>query len=198
MLETAPLVSFAVARGRCQACGVRITLLHPLGELAGLLSGAAILVCAPDWRALPLGAMAVALLGASVVDARTRRLPDLLVWITGAAATVLAVSRGMEHLAIGVAAALISVGILMVLRARSRARRGDVGLGLGDVKLVAALALWLGALTPWMVLAASLLGLAAFALRRSHDDRMAFGPAIAIAGFAIGLSMEAGLWPVLA
>jgi leader peptidase (prepilin peptidase)/N-methyltransferase len=76
----------------------------------------------------------------------------------------------------------------------SRTRRGDPGLGFGDVKLIGALALWLGDLTPWMVVGAAILGLVASALLKPSGGRLAFGPAIAASAWTLGLVREANLW----
>jgi leader peptidase (prepilin peptidase)/N-methyltransferase len=76
-------------------------------------------------------------------------------------------------------------------------RSGEPGLGLGDVKLLAALALWLGLATPWLIAAASLLGLLLMAITRPKDGRLAFGPAIAVSAWTIGIIGEAGQWPMM-
>ncbi|MDB5438838.1 MAG: prepilin peptidase [Caulobacteraceae bacterium] len=42
--QTLPLVSFALAGGRCRSCGGAIAVLHPLCELAGAVAGAALVL----------------------------------------------------------------------------------------------------------------------------------------------------------
>lgn len=192
--ETLPLVSFVVLKGRCRACKSPISAFHPLGELAGAVVGIAIACATPDWRALPLAIMAASLLGAAVIDARTRILPDALTATIALTGLWLSALGGLDQVIFGVVAAFLSGAVLLLLRGGFSALRGEVGLGLGDVKLFCALALWLGLVTPWMVFLAALLGLAMMLVRRGGDGKIAFGPMIAIAGLAIGLVMESGLW----
>lgn len=193
--QTVPVLSYIGARGACRACGSRIDPLHPAGELAGGLIGVSAVLARPGFDTLLVAALAFILWAAAVVDARTRRLPDVLT----AAAALIGVLLSLRHdpsamLAGGVACGCAFL-ILTGLRAlRSRQGR-DPGLGFGDVKLICALALWLGALTPWMVMAAAVLALVAQRWVRPPDGRMAFGPAIALAGLVIGLAMEGGWWP---
>ncbi len=193
--RTVPVVSYVQARGRCADCGARIPGLHLAGEVAGGALFVAVGLLTDPVRAALLLLLGVLLIAAAATDAVTQRLPNVLT--AGAALTcgLLAVLAGTASLLAGVTAAALSFLILEGLRRLSRGRRGDPGLGFGDVKLVAALALWLGALTPWMVTAAALAGLSAMAVLRPADGRLAFGPAIAVAAISIGYGREAGLWP---
>jgi leader peptidase (prepilin peptidase)/N-methyltransferase len=90
--------------------------------------------------------------------------------------------------------------ILLALRElrRRRASDGDPGLGLGDVKLFAGLALWLGAATPWALVAAASLGLVGWTLGGRGSGRIAFGPALAAGSWAVGVARDGGLIPWLA
>ena len=99
----------------------------------------------------------------------------------------------LEGVVAGLATLLILGGFSLIYERR----RGAVGLGLGDVKLFAALALWLGAATPWMVLASMVLGLVVAVVSPPIDRKIVMGPMIAVSGFAIGLLLEAGIWPRL-
>jgi leader peptidase (prepilin peptidase)/N-methyltransferase len=195
--ESLPIVSFVLLKGRCRACSTRISRLHLAGEAVGLLAGLAITVVAPDYRAIALSVMAVTLLAASVVDARTKILPDLMVTIVAVASTVLAASQGRDTLLAGLIAAAISLALLGGFSLQYERRRGHVGLGLGDVKLFSALALWLGPATPWMVVFAMVLGLITVTIAPPTDRKVVLGPMIALAGFSIGLLLETGLWPRL-
>lgn len=193
--ESVPLVSFAVLRGRCRTCSAPIAPFHPIGEATGLLAGVAIALAAPDYRALALGIMAAMLLAASVVDARIKILPDFMVAVVAVTATSLAAAKGLEVWFTGLVAALIVLVVLGGFAWLYERGRGQVGLGLGDVKLFAALALWLGAATPWMVIAAMVLGLILVAVRPPADRKVVLGPMIAAAGFSIGILIEMGIWP---
>lgn len=195
-LQTLPMVSFAVARGACPACGARIDPVHPVAEAAGALAGAALVLGAAAWpAAMAMGVMGAVLLASAVIDWRTRRLPDLLTVMVAVAGAYLAALRGPEALMAGSVAAAVAGAVLLAVRHVLSRARGRQALGLGDVKLVCALALWLGVQTPLMVAAASILALGAWAIRPPADGRIPFGPMIAAAGWTIGFAMEVGLWP---
>lgn len=196
--RTVPLLSYVAQRGACAACRAPIPWLHPVGELVGAviaLGAVALALSGPAWRAAPLVALGLALLADAVIDLRLRRLPDALTAVVAIAGIVLAAGRGTSALAAGVLAAAISTGLLLIVRSLSARRTGDPGLGLGDVKLVAALALWLGAATALMVGLAAVLGLATAAATRGGDPRRPFGPALAVSGWGLGLALELGWTP---
>lgn len=196
-VRTLPVVSFLVQRGRCASCGARIDPAHLCGELAG----AGILVTAdfvhPIWRGALIGAIGILLLATSAIDARTQRLPSLITLVVAGLCLVLSASKGMTPLVTGGVSAALSAVILGAVRALSRTKDGLPGLGLGDVKLVSALALWLGPATPWALTLAALAGLILAPRLSRHDGRMAFGPFIAVAGWITGCASEMWMpsWP---
>jgi leader peptidase (prepilin peptidase)/N-methyltransferase len=190
--ETTPIASYVWLHGACRHCGGRIDPVHPLGEVAG-----ALVLSLTPWAVDPVrGALITAigllLIAASVVDARTLRLPDILTGSVGVAAASMAAMRGWPQLATGLAAALATAGILLTLRTLPRRAERPSALGLGDVKLAAALALWVGWATPLMILTASLLGLAAAPFGRDAHGRIAFGPMLAVSGWLVGVATEHG------
>lgn len=191
---TVPIVSYVRLGGACAGCRAPIHPGHIVGE--GLGAGVAVISVA----VLPIGsACATAILGlvlvaAGAADVVSRRLPDLASLATAVLGLGLAAQRGPAALLAGLAAATIVGGVLMLLRRLFQGRTGEPGLGLGDVKLAAALALWLGAATPWAIAAAGLLGLVQIRLMKSADGKIAFGPALAAGGWAVGLALQAGLF----
>lgn len=194
-VETIPLISYIARAGRCGSCRRQISISHPLGELAGMAAAIVLGLAAPSPVALAMTLMGVALLAAAIIDARTQRLPDPLTLVVAACASYLAFRAGMAQLWIGLLAAIISAAVLILLRWAFRRLRGEPSLGLGDVKLVAALAIWLGPETPMMIAGAAMLALVVLGLRPSKRDRIAFGPMLAFAGWSLGLTLELGLWP---
>lgn len=196
--QTLPLVSHLRLRGACSTCGGDIDPIHLAGEIAG----AAVLLAATS-IADPLRAGLVAVLGlllitSAAVDWTTRRLPDALTLIVAVLGAGLALRTSTAALLTGLIAALVAFALLEGLRGWGRRRGRDPGLGFGDVKLVCALALWLGLTTPWMIVAASLLGLGLMWRIRPGDGRLAFGPAIAVAALLVGVGGEWGWWPTTA
>ncbi len=194
-LQTAPVVSFVGLRGSCAACSAPIDPTHLIGEVAGgIILGLSFLVLPPLTAGL-VAALGLALLAASVVDAKTRRLPDITTLVVAACGASLALSSGSQSLLFGMAAAMLTFLVLEACRRLFIVANGRPGLGFGDVKLAAALALWLGLKSPWMVIAASLAGLAFCALTRRRDSHIPFGPFIAASAWLIGLAEEAHWWP---
>jgi leader peptidase (prepilin peptidase)/N-methyltransferase len=179
--ETAPIWSYVRLRGACAACGARIDPAHPLGEIAGAVSGAVVVLLAPPQTWAPLVATGAALLFAATFDARRLRIPDAVSLIVAGAGLLVAVSedRWLEAAMTGLAVGLLLIGG----RAAFRRARGRTGLGLGDVKLLAALAVWTGpTLAPLGVaLAASLAFAWAYREGRLSPLPLAFGPFIAAA-----------------
>jgi len=195
--RTLPVLSYLGQGGACASCGSRIDPLHLVGEVAGAVIVVAALLAVPVERAGLLVVLGMLLLASSLVDARTQRLPDLLTLAVGVLGVVLAASRSSFDLMVGAIAAVLTFLILEALRRGFLAATGKPGLGFGDVKLAAALAVWLGVATPWSIAIGSGLGLVAMAIRRPADGRLSFGPAIALAAFGVGLLQEAGAWPQL-
>lgn len=193
--HTIPLVSYVGLRGACAHCGSRIDPIHIVGEVAGVAVIAPVLWIVDPWRQIPLAVLGLALVATATVDARTRRLPDLFAVIIAVAALALAALAGRPALIAGIVAAALAAAVLVLIRTIALRAKGDAGLGLGDVKLIAALALWLGPATPIMVAAAAILGLVATTVTPRADRRRPFGPFIAVGAWAVGLMAEGGWTP---
>ena len=195
--HTTPVLSYVVLGGACADCGERIDPLHVVGEVAGGLILGASFYLTPWSRAVPLAALGLLLLASAIYDARTRKLPDRLTAGVAGLGAVLALEQSIAALWLGLIAAALAFGLLEGLRRGFLWARRKPGLGFGDVKLIAALAIWLGLTTPWAIALASALALGLALTRPSPDGRLAFGPWIAIAAFSIGMIREAHLWPAL-
>jgi leader peptidase (prepilin peptidase)/N-methyltransferase len=196
-VETVPVVSYLTRIGACAACGARIDPVHMVGELAGGAIVLGSLLVAEPTRALVLAALGLTLTTSATVDWRRGRLPDLLTAGVAVLAATLALLTSGQALLIGLTASVLTGGVLLGLRRAFTILHRDPGLGLGDVKLLAALAIWLGPATAWAVAVAAGAGLLLMVMVRPADGRLAFGPALAMAGFAVGLMQEAHLWPMM-
>jgi len=186
-----PIASFLIARGRCRRCGGAIARVHLAGEIAGAsLVPLAFAVTSP-LRAVLIAGLGLTLFGLSTVDVKTMRVPDGLTLAVGGQALCLALLRGREAALAAVFCAVVAVATLEGLRRAYLNLRGEPGLGLGDVKLVGALALWLGLSTPVAVGIAALLGLAAAWRLKLGAGRLPFAPFLAAAAFGTGIVVEA-------
>jgi len=191
--QTVPVLSYLVLGGRCQACGGAISKVHLLGEWAGMAAGAASLVLLPPIQGLLALTLTLVMLASAIIDHHSQRLPDRATLVIAGLAAVLGALAG--RLIAGLVAAVLVAALLLAVRALFQRRKGDPGLGLGDVKLLAALALWLGAATPWAVVIAAGIGLAVHRHQRPEDGRIAFGPAIGISAVVVGLAVDQTVFP---
>ncbi|HEX3365611.1 A24 family peptidase [Phenylobacterium sp.] len=196
--QTVPLVSYAVARGACASCRAKIDPAHLVGELGGALILTIAFADGVTLRAALLSALGLILLAVSVIDWKIGRLPNAFTGPLAVAALALAALRSVAAVESGLLAAAATFVVFQGVRWLSLRRRGDPGLGLGDVKLMCALAIWLNLATPWMVVGATALAGAGIAIRRSGQKRIPFGPALAGAGWIVGMAGEWGHWPTTA
>jgi len=119
----------------------------------------------------------------AVIDGRRQRIPNGLNLALFGGGLAFAALRGDGGLGDALIGAVAAYALLYGLRAAYARLRGRTGLGLGDVKFVAAAIPWIGLpALPLLILAASLTALAALAILRLSgrsirgDTRLAFGP----------------------
>lgn len=135
------------------------------------------------------------LLAIAWIDARHRRIPDLLslplIGIGLAWAAVRPEALLLPHL-IG---AVLGYGVLALIGEAYFRRSGTEGLGLGDAKLFGAAGAWLGwAVLPQVLLIAATTGLI-YALTRTSPGRsraapLAFGPWLALGLWLVWIWQE--------
>lgn len=188
--DNIPIVSWLVLRGRCRDCGQPIPARYPLTELAvGLLWAITVAVLGTDdGAALALGLIFCAVLVAiTVTDLERRIIPNRIVLAGSVIALAIAIPADPGSTVERLAAALIAGGILFVI-----AIAYPKGMGMGDVKLVAMMGLYLGrAIGPALLVgfAAGALAGIAMMLREGAGARkrgIPFGPFLAFGG-VIGL-----------
>jgi len=190
-IHNVPVLSWLALRGKCAACGAKISARYPLVELlTGILSAAV------AWKfgygpaagaALVLTWFLIAL---TFIDFDTQLLPDALtlplLWL-GLAASVLGLTPVEPRAAIiGALAGYLSLWAVYHL---FRLATGKEGMGYGDFKLLAALGAWLGSqmLLPIILLSAAvgaITGIALIVARgRDRNIPIPFGPFLAAAGW---------------
>jgi len=187
--ENVPIVSWAMLRGRCSACKVRISPRYPLVELLGGVAAA--------WTAMHFGVSVAAfaamvfvwcIIAASVIDLDTQLLPDAitlpLLWL-GLLLNTAGVFTDLRSAVIGAAAGYLALWSVYWL---FRLATGKEGMGFGDFKLLAAIGAWLGwQMLPLTILLSSLIGatvgiaLIVFA-RHGRSMPIPFGPYLGAAG----------------
>jgi leader peptidase (prepilin peptidase)/N-methyltransferase len=185
--DNLPLISWVLLRGRCRHCGERISLRYPLVEVAmAVLFLLCLLLYGLTVDAVAAAIFCFFMLGLCVTDAETFRLPDSLTLpalILGVIWRMVDNALGAAHpwqaaAAIGVraiiSAAAAALGLLLI-RALYFLIRRRVGMGLGDVKLAAAIAAWLGIRQFLLVfflavVSGAMFGLVVFSLRRKQQE----------------------------
>lgn len=187
--DNVPVLSWVLLRGRGRCCGERISPLYPLTELTvGALFAATVAVYWDDPAEAVIGLVFVAMLAAVTLTDLERRIIPNKILLVGAVLCIAIVAptdpAGLPERAIAAAGA----GGLLFLAALAY----PAGMGLGDVKLAAAMGLFLGrAVAPAMLaglLAGSIVGIALLIRHGSSARKMAipFGPFLAIGGI-VGL-----------
>lgn len=177
--ELIPLVSWLVQKGRCRACGAPVSPQYPIVEgLNAAMWLAAGLLFVGDWLRIILSCALFSLLMVlAVIDWRTFEIPNglnLAILLLGA--VQLAADR--EHWPVYLIG-MVSVSLVFLLL---WFLTGGAGIGMGDVKLMAAAGLFLG----WpRILLSVIVGSVAGAvihlirMRGGAGRKLAFGPYLA-------------------
>lgn len=194
-----PVVGWLLLRGKCADCGSPIAPRYPLVEAA-----CGVLWAVLFWRMIPdettllhgpslaaFGLFALyfsALLAISLVDLDHFIVPDVislpLVPLGIAAVAVLhGAGASVPSPPAAVVGAALGTAIMLAIAWGGRALFGREAMGMGDVKLVAAIGAWQGAWPTLLLtifsasLLGSALGIAAMAVRgRERALRIPFGP----------------------
>jgi len=192
--QNIPLLSFAILRGRCGACGTAISWRYPIVELVtGLLSGLVAWHFGFGVQAFGALLLTWALIALTLVDYDTQLLPDVitlpLLWLGIGFALLFPAPEGFTTLTDSVIGAVAGYLSLWSVYHLFKLATGKEGMGYGDFKLLGALGAWLGwkMLFPIILLSAlvgALTGIAMIVLRgRDHQLPIPFGPFLAAAGF---------------
>lgn len=189
--DNVPIVSWLVLRGRCRNCGEPISPRYPLTEagLGVLWAGTVLALGTDDAGELVLGLVLCAILVAiTLTDLELRIIPNAFV-LAGAiagVAIVLGFDLGeLDQRAIAVAAAGGAFLLIAFIYPR--------GMGMGDAKLVAMMAIYLGrSIAPAVLvglLVGSVVGAVMIARKGAEARKQAipFGPFLALGGVV-------GLW----
>ncbi|EGY51718.1 prepilin peptidase [Neisseria shayeganii] len=186
--QNIPLLSYLLLRGRCHHCRTPIGWRYPAVELlTGVLFGVVAWqygVSGVTLGGLLLTAMLIAM---TFIDADTQLLPDQLtlplIWL----GLLFNWQFGFVSLPQALLGAVCGYMSLWLLFHLFKLLTGKDGMGYGDFKLLAALGAWLGVGSlPVIVFMAALVGLvAALVMKAAKGQPIAFGPALAIAGWIV-------------
>lgn len=189
-IELVPVLSHLASGGRCRQCGSIIPAAHMQIELGSAAIGALALTAVPGPMGFAGALFGWILLALAALDLGHYWLPDRLTMPLLALGLLLGPAPFTDR----VLAAAIGGGGLLAVAIIYRRVRGRDGLGLGDVKLMAAIGAWLSPvlLAPLLLLAA-LCGLASIIVVRLNgravaaEDPVPFGAFLAAAAFPMWL-----------
>jgi leader peptidase (prepilin peptidase)/N-methyltransferase len=166
--DNVPVLSWVLLRGRCRDCSAGISPQYPLVELVTGVLYAAVAITAHDALDVALGLLLVTVLvPVTLIDLEHRLIPNRITAPAAGAALVAIVA--------------LDPGFLAIASPR--------GMGMGDVKLVALLGLYLGRAVGPAILVALVLGVvvgAAIIARKGttagRKTAVPFGPFLAAGG----------------
>jgi leader peptidase (prepilin peptidase)/N-methyltransferase len=148
--ENIPVASWLVLRGRCRTCGQPISWRYPLVELVtGAVFAGGLVVYGPTPLLVVRLAFACALIVLFAIDLQHQILPNVITLpgvVIGFVASLF-LPPGWLSSAIGI---LAGGGSLLAIAEGYRRVRGQEGLGMGDVKMLAMIGAFLG--WPLMIL----------------------------------------------
>jgi leader peptidase (prepilin peptidase) / N-methyltransferase len=183
--DNVPILSWLALRGKCRACGTRISIRYPLVEAATAALCALVVVAKGfDQDALLGVVMVLLLVPVTLIDLDHQIIPNKLMALGAvlAPAIVLATAPDdmVEHLIAGAAA-----GGFFLLAVLAYPR----GMGVGDIKLAGVLGLFLGrAVGPAVFIAlitGTLVGgliMARKGVKEGRKTAVPFGPFLALGG----------------
>lgn len=187
-IDLIPIFSWVFARGKCRQCKTRVSVRYPLTELACALGGMA----AAYNYGFTLEAFAVAGLWWSIVAIIVTDLEHYIILDEVQVAIVL--FGLLYHYALGsdmldvVGAGVMGLVIGLTLKYGFIYLRNKDGLGLGDVKLLFGIGIWLLSPTSFVpfLFFSGVLGVVCGLLWRAfgRGEAFPFGPALALAMLA--------------
>ena len=188
-LELIPVISFLLLRGKCRKCQIPLSWRYPSVEiLTGVLF---ILVFFFRSERTPIGILfdflfIALLLSLSFIDMDYLRLPNVLVGIVALVGLANALVPGKPNLIYSLVGALSAGAFFLLIHFLY-----PEGMGFGDVKLVAAMGLYLGVKAVFAsIFIASFIGLIIEGIKvlttqKSLRQPIPFGPYLAAGGLIL-------------
>lgn len=191
-----PLLSWLWLTGRCRTCKQPISWLYPFIELLTLVCFWLLLLRQPTDYWLSYGICISALIITIRTDLETFLISR---WVTLFLIPLIGVFIGLNLLPLTFAQSIYGIalggGFLWLMGWLFKQITGKVGLGQGDIELLAFIGSFLGPVNCWLALligsvTASLLGIALLVYRAPGWNRiLPFGPFLAFGALAILLKL---------
>jgi leader peptidase (prepilin peptidase)/N-methyltransferase len=193
--DNVPLLSYAILRGRCRACGARIHWRYPAVE--ALTGGLFACVAAFDGLTPVLALhllFVAALILVSDIDLQVRLIPDVVVLPISAIGLAGMILIYPERWWVWPLSGFGAAAFLLVASLIYEKLRHAEGIGMGDVKLALCMGVYLGAsVVPALFIgfiAGAVAGIVVIARGGSAKSAIPFGPFLA-AGAVVALFIGA-------
>ena len=197
-LDLLPIFSYLLLKGRCRYCDKPISTIYFFSESVSLITTITTIFLFHyhlTIEMLSTVSMAWFLIGLSIFDIKTRRLPDVYTipfLITGLLQSYYFNFLEFPDSFIGMLTGGVIASTVAIFYKHIR---GRIGLGWGDVKLIAAFGSWLGwQILPFFILGSSILGILFLLIKNSNNyhvisrqDKIPFGPFLCGVGWFIWL-----------
>jgi leader peptidase (prepilin peptidase)/N-methyltransferase len=189
-LENIPVISYLILKGKCSACGQKISPRYPIIEaVTAIMSLVLAWKFGFSWQTAAALPLTWALIALTMIDFDKQLLPDDItlpfMWL-GLLLAMFGIFTDTHSSIIGAAAGYLSLWSFYWI---FKLLTGKEGMGYGDFKLFAALGAWFGwQLLPIIILLSSLVGAVVgisliLFLGRDKNIPIPFGPYIATAGW---------------
>ncbi len=202
-----PVVSWIVLGGRCGDCREPISARYPLVEAAvGLLFGAAIYRWGVSWTALSSMIFGASMLVLALIDYDHKILPNVITLpgiVVGFALSLVDPRIAWVDAAIGI---VVGGGLLYAVAWLYLKLRGQQGMGMGDVKMIAMIGAfvgWKGALLTVFLgsMFGSIVGIVLMRIKgKDWDHALPFGTFLALAAVIVdwgGPELLAWYWALV-
>ena len=140
-----PIVGYLILRGRSACCSLPIGMRYPLVELAGgLLFLGCFLRFGPNPTTVVASTFAAILLALGLIDADHFLLPNRITYPAIAVGLLSAPFSALTTPYSSLLGALLGASLLLLLIGGWYLVRRELGMGFGDVKMLAMIGAWLG------------------------------------------------------
>jgi len=188
--DNIPLLSYLILRGKCRNCGSKISFRYFLVELiTGLASVASYLKTGLSYEYIFVFGFLAIIITITFIDIDFKIIPDQLNLIGFVLGMIYAFLRDDFTVIDGVVGAVVGAGFLWGVAYIYLKARGIEGLGMGDVKMMAFVGMYLGWFGSLFTIflgsfVGAVIGITAAYLSKSKDKsrfEIPFGPFLAFA-----------------
>jgi leader peptidase (prepilin peptidase)/N-methyltransferase len=184
--DNIPVLSYIILRGRCRNCNEGISIQYPLVEaVSGLLSVALFLRYGLTLHYFMFLLFSLSLVVISFIDTQYKIIPDIISLPGIPLGFIISIILGQITWYDSLIGILVGGGCLYLVAFVFERLTGKVGMGGGDIKLLAMIGGWLGfRALPFIILISSLSGtivgsISILLSNKGFRTRIPFGPFLA-------------------